>query len=121
MPRQVPAPILTAATGMLAPFWPDLTATRLVEALNASSDPRLPAPLPESMTKAEICQAGKCSLATVNRWLKRGELRSVKVGRLVRVPRSAVEELLSAPSPLTMAHAPDSRFQMAAPGAQVES
>jgi excisionase family DNA binding protein len=93
--RTIPAPILTAATGMLSPFFPNLTATRLVEALNASSDPRRPAPLPESLTKAEVCAVGKCSLATVNRWLRRGQLPSTKVGRLVRIPRAAVEALLT--------------------------
>ncbi len=99
--RTIPAPILTAVTGMLAPGYPRLTAVSLVEALDAyfSADPYRPVPMPEALTKAEVCAVGKCSLATVNRWLKRGELPSVKVGRgrLVRIPRSAVEALLAGP------------------------
>ncbi len=97
MPRQVPAPILTAATGMLSPFFPDLTATRLVEALSASTDPKRPAPMAEALTKAEYGQAVRRSLASVNRDLKTGRLPSIKIGRSVRIPRSAVEALLSTP------------------------
>ena len=100
MPRQVPAPLLAAGVGMYSPYFPDLTANRLYDALVASTDPRTPAPLPESLTKADVCRAGKVSLQTVNRWIATGKLRAVKVGRSVRIPRAAVEELLSAPAPV---------------------
>jgi hypothetical protein len=78
--RQVSAPILTATVAMLSPYCPDLTASRLVEALDRPGIER-PAPLPESLTKADVVRAGKVSLQTVNRWIATGKLRAVKVGR----------------------------------------
>lgn len=98
--RQIPAPILTAATGMLSPYFPDLTAARLVEALDRPGNTG-PAPLPEAMTKRDVCRVAKISLQTCNRWLRSGRLASVKINRAVRIPRASVEALLS--PALTMA------------------
>lgn len=96
MPRQIPAPVLTAAAGMLSPFFPDLTATRLLSALEGTSAPAQPTPLPEGLTKAQVCAATKLSLASVNRRLRDGSLPYTKLGpRLVRIPRTAVERLLT--------------------------
>lgn len=97
MTINVPQPILTAATGMLAPYCAGLTSSSLQEALRrmASNTEDRPAPLPESLTKADVVRSGKVSLQTVNRWIATGKLRAVKVGRAVRIPRSELEQLLT--------------------------
>ena len=96
MPRKIPIPLLQAGVGMYAPYIDGLTVSRLEELLEHCAHGDQPAPLPESLTKADVMSAGRLSLSTVNRLLKSGELPFRKVGsRSVRIPRSAVEELLS--------------------------
>jgi excisionase family DNA binding protein len=71
----------------------------LVQALERCAVDDSPAPLPESLTKAEVMRCARLSLSSVNRLLKRGELLSRKVGRRsIRIPRAAVEALLSTTS-----------------------
>ena len=93
MKRQVPAPILIAAVALLNPFYPDLTPSRLVEKLESASEG--PAPMPESMTIEEVGRIAKFSRATILRRLNDGTLPCVRVGRLVRIPRAAVEAMLT--------------------------
>jgi len=95
MPRHIPPELAAAMADMVRRYRPDLTRPDCRDACR-DPGPAPSGPLPESLTKADICRVGKVSLATVNRWLKRRQLPSVKVGRLVRVPRSAVEQLLAA-------------------------
>jgi excisionase family DNA binding protein len=45
------------------------------------------------LTVAECAQALQCSPATIKRLLKKGELRGIKIGRLVRIPASELERL----------------------------
>jgi excisionase family DNA binding protein len=95
MPRQIPSDALTIAAMVLGKHRPELsTAAALLAALDHPAADR-PALLPESRTKADVVRAGKVSLQTVNRWIATGKLRAVKVGRSVRIPRAAVEALLT--------------------------
>ena len=50
------------------------------------------------LTLAEAAEALRVSQATVRRLIERGELRAVRVGRLWRVPRAAVEGMASGSS-----------------------
>jgi len=90
--------VLSPVVGLLQPYHPSLTERLLVEALAridvVPQGPDLLAPL----TKAEVARLGQVSLRTVTRWIERGDLPARKIGRLVRVPRRAVEALLSAPA-----------------------
>jgi excisionase family DNA binding protein len=49
--------------------------------------------LPDLLTIDEAADWLGCSVATVRRLVKSGELRRVKVGRLDRIPRKALERL----------------------------
>lgn len=44
-------------------------------------------------TKSDVCQIFKVSLGTVNNWIKQGKIRSVKIGRSVRIPDEEIERL----------------------------
>lgn len=57
------------------------------------------APLPEVATVEQVAAHLQLSILTVRRMCKRGELRSVTVARRVRIPRSAVAELLGVTPP----------------------
>lgn len=52
----------------------------------------------EALTVIEAAQKLSCSPGTVRNLIKRGELRSVRIGRLVRVPVAAIEDVLAGPS-----------------------
>jgi len=96
--KPVPPHVLTPIVGILGHYKPGLTELLLVEALErVGVAPQAP-DLQASLTKAEVARLGKVSLRTVNRWIRRGDLTARKIGRLVRIPRSAAEALLSAPA-----------------------
>jgi excisionase family DNA binding protein len=52
-----------------------------------------------SLTIAEACEVAGWSRATFNRLMDRGELRRIKVGRLVRVPTADLLTLLGESAP----------------------
>jgi excisionase family DNA binding protein len=97
MPHHIPPELAAAMADMVRRYRPDLTPRRIIEILAEVPAPRCPTPMPEALTKAEVCRAGRWSLSTVNRLLRSGALPSRKVGRTVRIPRAAVEALLSEP------------------------
>jgi len=47
------------------------------------------------LTPAQVASKLKVTNRTVSEWLKRGELRGLKLGRLWRVPEEDLEEFLS--------------------------
>ena len=52
-------------------------------------------PLPETLTVDEVAAVLRISVQAVRRLLRRGELPGVRVGKLWRIPRSALEAFLS--------------------------
>lgn len=52
--------------------------------------------LPELLTVEEIAAFLRCGRGTAYALIARGELPSVRIGRLVRVPRAAIEALVRA-------------------------
>lgn len=48
-----------------------------------------------ALTVFDAAEALQCNPATVRKLLRNGTLRSVKAGRLVRIPRTALEEFLA--------------------------
>jgi excisionase family DNA binding protein len=47
-----------------------------------------------ALTRHEVAELFGVSLGSVDRMLKRGTLRAVRIGQLVRIPRESCEELL---------------------------
>lgn len=48
----------------------------------------------EFLTPKEVAGILRVSPRTIQRWVKEGKLRAVKVGKLWRIPREALDELL---------------------------
>ena len=95
--RSVPEAILDAVTAMLAPYFSGLTANTLVEALKHRGAPP-PAPtIRKPLTRKQTAEILGVSLATVNRMMRRGVLRSHKISlRAVRIESRSLEALLQA-------------------------
>ena len=51
------------------------------------------------LTVEEAANALKVRVETVRRWLRDGTLRGRKIGRIWRVPESAVNQLCATPQP----------------------
>ncbi len=54
-----------------------------------------PRPVPQFVTVAEVAEMTRVSKMTVYRMVHSGELPAVRVGNSYRVPKAAVDELLS--------------------------
>lgn len=95
MPRVIPTPIVNAVTAMLTPYYPELSATGLVEALK-HREPTAAAPtIRKPLTRREAAEILQVSIASVNRYVKAGTLRAYKISkRLVRIDPASVEALL---------------------------
>ncbi len=90
--------IIAAATGMLQPFIPDLTPTRLISAIEKynNEDANIAGQLEQPLTVAEACRLLKVSRPTIYRLKERGEIRFTKVGRGTRIPAEDIRRLISA-------------------------
>ena len=91
--KQITPPILTAATGLLQPFYPELTPQGLLSMLNAEkSEKQMERPL----TRQQAAALLSVSLPTLDRYLKTGLLRATKLGpRNVRINPQSLRELLT--------------------------
>lgn len=56
---------------------------------------QLPSSAPQFFTVAEVAEMARVSRMTVYRMVHSGELPAVRVGNSYRVPKSAVDQLLS--------------------------
>jgi len=94
----VPAAILTATTGMLQPYAPEITPTALVEALKAYNG-TTPENLNSSfMTREEAAVLLKVTKKTVDNWISEGVLEGRKIGkRFIRIPYASMQRLLNQP------------------------
>lgn len=84
--------IIEAATGLLQPLAPELTAQNLVEALRQYE----PGQRKRYMTRAEAAARMRISLVTLHRLINDGKVKSVRVTpKAVRIDADSVEALLS--------------------------
>ena len=89
-----PPPILAAACGMLQPFFPELTPTKLLSMLKNAGKPEEIVERP--LTRRQAATLLAISLPTLDRHIKSGILRASKIGpRSVRVDPTSVRELLA--------------------------
>ena len=91
--RTPPHAILQSATGLLGPFWPELTPRNLVAALNGLGEDsnRLPRKS-YSMRQAE--EPTGLSRFTIKREIERGNLKAVKLGAQWRITEAALREYM---------------------------
>ena len=93
--KNVPEAIINAATAMLTPYYPELSASRLAEALKHPEPVRTAPTIRKPLTRFEAAEILQVSIATVNRYMKAGTLRAYKISkRLVRIDPASVEALL---------------------------
>ena len=91
----VPEHIVTTAVSVLQPYCPDLSPAGLIEALKRIDQPRPVAPPRKPLTRHQAAEILQVSLASVNRRIKDGTLRSYKISpRLVRIDPASVEALM---------------------------
>ena len=88
--------VITAATSLLAPYVPELTATSLIAALKEHQATQTTAPkLEKPLTRQEVADFLGVSLATVTRYLNTGKLRRIKLtGRNVRIDAESFRKLI---------------------------
>ena len=102
--KAVPAPVLSAAVGLLQPFAPAITPAALIEALKAYGNAENARPASEKpLTRREAAAALGVSLNSINRYMKCGTLRFKKIGaKLVRIDPASVRALTTYNRPEVM-------------------
>lgn len=96
--KPAPEAIINAATVMLAPYYPELSATGLVEALKHREPTPAASTFRKPLTRHEAAEILKVSLPSIDRYIKRGMLRAYRIPpRLVRIDPASVEGLLQMP------------------------
>ena len=95
MKNQIPVPIVNAATAMLQPFVPELSATGLVEALTHREPTPAEPTFRKPLTRREAAEILQVSVNSINRYIRSGLLKAHRVGqRLIRIDPRSLEELL---------------------------
>jgi len=87
--------IINAATAMLTPYFPELSAASLVEALKHRDTAPQSGVLKKPMTRHQVAELLGVSLNSINRYIRQGRLRAYKIStRLVRIDPRSVEALM---------------------------
>lgn len=91
--------VLTAATGLLQPYCPDLSPRSLVAAIKAYGGNPADADhnrIEKPLTRKETAELLGCSLTTINNHLNAGRLRRIKLTeKSVRICPDSVRALLA--------------------------
>lgn len=67
----------------------------LMPSHDAASSATVPSMTIQAYTREDVAEQLQCSIATVSRMIGLGQLRSIKVGRGVRIPKEALEALMN--------------------------
>jgi excisionase family DNA binding protein len=89
----IPAPIKNAAIGMLSEYVDGLTAEKLEAALCFQGEGQEAGD--KLRTKKEAAETLSISSATLNRLLASGQIRRIKIRGAVRIPQSAIDEIIN--------------------------
>ena len=94
--RNIPQQIIAGATALLQPYCQELSASNLVEALQAyGKEPEPPKPVQDLLTIKQTAQALQLSVMTVRRLIDSGKLPKTTIGtRGVRIPANAINEMI---------------------------
>jgi len=88
--------VITAATSLLAPYVPEITATSLISAIKGHQAAQTAAPVFEKpLTRQEAAELLKVSLMTISRYLRSGKLKRIQLsGRTVRIDAASFRKLI---------------------------
>lgn len=73
---------------------PSIPRTAVAEILSRISDAPQPEKQPEYFSVAEAARRTSTSRWTISRWIKSGRLKAARINGIVRIPLSAIHELL---------------------------
>jgi len=73
---------------------PSIPKTAIVEILHRISESPRAESQPEFLSVTEAAHTTSTSRWTIRRWIKSGRLKAVRIHGVVRIPRSAIHELL---------------------------
>ena len=100
----IPQTIASATVAVLHPYCPELTPEKLIEALTNREPANAKPTRSKPLTRRQVAEILQISLASVNRRIKDGTLRSFKISpRLVRIDPTSVEALIQAERETTAA------------------
>ena len=89
--KQIPPAIITAATAILQPYFPDLSAAGLIESLQ-NRQKAAEGTEQQYFTREDVATMFKVSIATVDNWIKAGYLTAVRTGRrYIRITADSVK------------------------------
>lgn len=92
--NKISSAVLSAATGLLQPYIPELSPSALIDALKAYD--RKQTGHARALTRDEAAEMLSVSRVTVDRYIREGLLKSVKIGpRMVRITPESVDALLT--------------------------
>lgn len=94
MQNTAPQEITSAAAVMLSPYHPGLTADKLESALAFQPEPQTD----RLRTRIEATGILHISMPTLDRMIKAGQLRAVKIRGRVMIPQSALDLVMGASS-----------------------
>lgn len=94
--KTIPPAIITAATAILQPYFPDLSAAGLIESLQ--NRPKAAEGAEQQFfTREEVATMYKVTIATVDNWIKAGYLTAVRTGRrYIRITAASVKAFTKA-------------------------
>lgn len=94
--NSIPSPMLAAAVTILQPYAPELNAEKLVCALKSVDiqEKKMTSDIEKPLTKKETTEILLVTMPTLDKLIKEGKIKAVKLGRLVRIDRASVYALL---------------------------
>ena len=90
---RIPDDVLSRIGGALALYRPDITTARLQALLDNTGSLESPIPVGQKLTIPQVAERLAVSTRTVWRMVKDGRLPSVRIGRAVRVPEAALQDV----------------------------
>lgn len=88
----IPHPIAEAVIAMLRPYAPDLTPAKLESALCFKQEATTQEQL---LSRKDAAEKLNISVTTLDRMLRDGELRRLRIRGNVRIPLSSIEAIMS--------------------------
>ena len=92
--KNIPTVVLVTATNVLQPYMPGLSPETLLQSITGAKTAK-PEKLGKPLTRRECASLLSVSLNSINRYVKSGHLKAVKISsRLIRIAPESVQNLL---------------------------